>query len=224
MAKATGTASVVGYVQVQTLRGNQGTTAAFAEVEKVVAAYNAANKAKHTAVLVTQLANNTKGMAFQLALLATVARSNGVSMVRLGVHNGHVALCGPLAQIEATRLGMQKATEQYGTMVANALQTHTPKSRVGFHNGYLCGCAAGLQTALGIQATLAYGLGFLYTFPAPGDGTAYGIGHGAALQAGKPATTAASKSTIARKPKTAELPATTDAPTTDAPTTDAVAA
>lgn len=224
MAKTPVTKSaMVSFVQVQTLRGNQGTPAAFAEVEKVVAAHNAATKSKHVAELVTQMPNNTKGMQFQLGLLATVARANGVTMVRLGVHNGHVALCGPLAAVEATRLDMMSATNLYTTMVASAYVPSIHKSRVGFTNGYLCGTPAGLQTALGIVPTLAYGLGFLYTFQAPGDGTAYAIGFAAALEVGKPATTKAERKTRNAKPAATDAPVT-DAPATDAPVTDAVAA
>ena len=90
-------------VQVQTLRGNAGTAAALAQVQAAVTAYNKANgkATPHIVTPVQALANNTKGMQWQLALLATLARQYGATMVRLSVHNGNVALCGTPAAVKA---------------------------------------------------------------------------------------------------------------------------
>ena len=218
MAKVNGSsASAVSFVQVQTLRGNAGIDAAFATVEAAVKTYNAQQPkggTPHIAVKVTALPNNVKGMQWQLALLATLARANGANMVRLNVHNGAVALCGTAAAVKAVQAAMVPATNEYATAVANAYNPATHGNRVGFTNGYLCGCPAGLQTALGITATLAYGIGFLFSFPAPGDGKAYAVGHAAAAATAKavkapkaPKAPKAVTTTAEQAPATADVPA-----------------
>jgi len=226
-------------VQIQTLRGNAGTDAQFAEVEKAVKAHNSANgkSAPHVAVKVTALDANRKGMQWRLALFATLARVNGVSMIRLGVHNGVVALCGPKDAVANVQDAMVPWTNYYATAVANTYSQAVHGNKVGFENGYLCGCPAGLQIAANVAPTLAYGLGFLFSFPAPGDGKAYGIGQTAAYTAGTSAVVVATKTAgkpntrtaAPRKIRPTQLPATTtatdatdatDATTTDAPTTD----
>jgi hypothetical protein len=215
----------VGYVQVQTLRNTTGgTTAALAAVQTAVAAHNAKypKAVAHTCVSVTALPNNTKGMQWQLALLATLARQHGATMVRLSVHNGAVALCGTPAAIAATQAAMVPAYNAYSTAASNAYNPAAHGNRVGFTNGYLCGCPAGLQAGLAITATLQYGLGYLFTFAAPGSGSAYAIGYAAALATAKTAT----KPAVATKPRkapTATAPTAT-APTATAPTATAVAA
>lgn len=217
----------VTFVQVQTLRNTTGgTAAAFTAVQAAVAAYNAANPkgVAHTAVLVTALQNNTKGMQWQLALLATLARQHGASMVRLSVHNGNVALCGTPAAIAATQGAMVPAYNAYATMAANAYNPAQHGNRVGFTNGYLCGCPAGLAAGLAQTATLAYGVGYLFTFAAPGTGAAYAMGHAAAqatAKTAKPAAKAGKAAKPAAKPAQAPTTATT-APAlaaTTAPTT-----
>lgn len=182
-------------VQVQTLKGSGGMDAALAVVESAVAIYNKANSkaTPHVVVDVTAVESNTKGMQWQLALLAVVARQNGVNMIRLNVHNGRVALCGPAKAIEATRVAMIKAHNDYSTLTSNSYNQERDGNRVGFTNGFLCGCPAGLQDGLKIQATLAYGIGSLFSFPAPGTGIAYNAGHKAALALVKPVAPRVSK-------------------------------
>ena len=219
MGKVNGSsASAVSYVQIQTLRGKAGIDAAFASVEAAVKAHNAAQPkgaTPHTAVLVTALQNNVKGMQWNLALLATLARANGASMVRLDVHNGAVALCGTAAAVKATQQAMVPMRDTYATMVANAYNPAVHGNRVGFTNGYMCGCPAGLQSALGITATLAYGIGFLFSFPAPGDGKAYAIGHAAAFATAKTVKAPTTRTRGKRNEATAtaeQAPATADVP------------
>lgn len=234
MAKATvTTTSVAAFVQIQTLRGTQGHAAALATVQAAVDAFNKAQPkgaTPHIVHAVRALPNNTKGMQFQLALLATLARQHGCTLVRLSVHNGEVALCGPKASVEAAHNALVPAYNALSTAVASAFDAGKHGNRVGFTNGWLCGAPAGLQVALGIAPTLAYGVGFLFTFPAPGDGKAYALGQAygvanAATVVGKPTTKPAKP---ARKPAAKPaVSATTDATTeatTDATTDDAAAA
>lgn len=194
MGKATVTAGSNGkqapaltLVQVQTLAGNVGVQALYNQVQAAVKAYNATapKGGQHVCVQHMALANNTKGMQWQLALLATVARQHGCTMVRLGVHGGAVALCGPQANVAALAKAFTAMHNVYGTMAANATQNQTG-NRVSFSNAYLCGCPAGLQIAAKITPTLAYGIGYLFAFAAPTNSAAYAAGQQAAANAYKP--------------------------------------
>lgn len=178
MAKATVTTSVISpiSVKIQTLRGTQGTAAAVTAVEAAVKTFNAQQpkgSVAHTVETFEAVAPNTKGMQWQLAVLATVARCHEVTMIRLNVHNGMVALCGPKTSIEAVRKATIDTRNIYATLVSSAYNPATDGNRVGFINGYLCGLPAGMQIASKVTPTLAYGLGFLFDFPAPGSGVAY---------------------------------------------------
>jgi len=226
MASATVSTSSVAYVQIQTLKtGTGGHDATLASVAKAVADYNAAlpkGSVKHDVVRVDALPNNVKGMQFQLALMATLARANGVTMIRLSVHGGTVALCGPSASIATVRKQMPDAYDRIGTLVANTYNATTHGNRVGFYNGFLCGVPAGVQSALKITPQLAYGIGYLFTFPAPGDGRSYAAGYAAGLKLGTPWA----KATAPKTPKTPKAVAATtaDATTADATTADATTA
>ena len=216
---AQGTQAVL--VQVQTLRGNGGHTAALASVQAAVTAYNAANPkaTPHAVVSVTALPNNTKGMQWQLALLATLARKNGAHMVRLSVHNGNVALCGTQAAITATQAAMQPT---YNALVTAAANAYTPAlgNKVGYQNGWLCGAVAGMQVAYKVQAQLQYAIGYLFAFAAPGNGTAYLAGQAvyataSTPKATAPKATAPKTTTIANAPSAPSAnPATPSAATT----------
>lgn len=206
-ANTTVTGNGVVLVQVQTLRGNAGVQAAFAQVQAAVTAYNKANPraTPHTCTLVPQMPNNTKGMQAALALLATLARHHGANMVRLGVHNANVALCGTPAALKAVQAGF---TPLYNTMATAAASSYNPAThgnRVGYTNGYMCGYPAGLQVAWGVTASLAYGVGFLYAFAAPGSGASYATGQ----NAGKAAAPKAPKApaTAPKAPKAPKAPA-----------------
>lgn len=207
MARSNGSQPVaqLALVQVQTIKGGQGHAAAFAEVENAVKAHNKLNgkSAPHVAVAVEVLPSNTKGLAWKLALLAVVARVNGASMVRLGVHGGQVALCGTRGAVEATRKAMADASATCGTVVSTAYDPSKHGARMGYVNGFLCGMPAGLQVAGKVATTLAYGLGYLFTFPVPGDGNAYRLGQNAGsalVKIGKAAST--------RKPATPKVETT----------------
>jgi len=230
-ANVTPSSSAVSFVQVQTLHNTTGgTVAALATVEAAVKAYNAQapkGATPHAVAHIPVLANNTKGMQWQLALLATLARANGATMVRLSVHNGQVALCGTPAALKATQAAMVPATNTYATAVAAAYNPAQHGNRVGFSNGYLCGCPAGLSAGLGITATLAYGIGYLFTFPAPSNAAAYALGHAAGVASakdGKPAPKAGKLSPKALAATTDEPTATDELTATDEPTTTEVAA
>lgn len=193
-------------VQVQTLRGSQGLEEAIKTVQAAVDAHNKANpKAPaHVVETVMALPNNTKGMQWQLALLATLARKNGATMIRLNVHNAQVALCGPAKAIEATKLEMVPHFNHLSTLAAATYNPAKDGNKVGFMNGFLCGCPAGLQDSWKITTTLQYGVGFLFAFPAPGTGVAYEIGYKAAGLLHKPE--AQPKPRAAKKPKAVEAP------------------
>lgn len=219
MAQGTqGTTGTVGTVSVQTLRGTQGHAAALASVQAAVQAYNKANPkaVPHVVASVTALPNNVKGMQWQLALLATLARQNACTMVRLSVHNGHVALCGPAAGVQATQAAMVPTYNQLVTMAAAAYNPATHGNRVGFTNAYLCGVPAGMPAP---TAQLAYGLGYLFTFVAPGNATAYAMGYAAGTKlAAKPVAPKAPKAPKAAKPAVAAAaPAAPAAPAAAAP-------
>ena len=217
---ATGTV----FVQVQTVAtGAGGTTAAFTAVQAAVAKHNAANPkaVPHVAVLHNVLPNNTKGMQYQLALWATVCRVHGVTMVRLGVHGGQVALCGTKAGITAAQGAVMPLANAYATAVAQAYNPATHGARVAFANSYLCGCPAGLQVANKITPTLAYGIGYLYAF-ATLSGPYYVMGQNAA--AGMAAPKAPCTPRAAKAPKgTATQPATGQVAATTATATGQVA-
>lgn len=186
----------VSLVQVQTLRGNAGVQAATTVVQNAVNAYNATNKASHVVHTFSALAPNTKGMQVQLCLLAALARKNGCTLIRLSVHNGNVALCGTQAAINAT---LAAAVPTYNAMQTLATNTYVPAThgaRMGFINAFMCGLCASLQN--GAPATvLAYGIGHLFTMPAPGSGTAYALGANATLA---PATTAPATPRVSKAP------------------------
>lgn len=185
-------------VQVQTMHGKQGTAAAMAEVQNAVKAHNKLNgkAAPHVAVQVRELENNTKGMQYRLALLATVARLNGATMVRLGIHGGAVALCGTKGAIEATHKAHAVALNTCRTLVDNTYDPSKHGSRVGFVNGFTCGLPAGMQVAGKVATVAQYGVGFLYPFQAPGDGNAYALGQTAGMalvKSNRPATSRTGK-------------------------------
>lgn len=204
MAKAQHNVSTL--VSVQTLRGNTGHAVALASVELAVKAHNGTlgkGVAQHEVVSITALPNNVKGMQWQLALLATLARKHGATMVRLSVHNGNVALCGPKAAIAATQAAMVPAYNLYQTMATAAYNPAAHGNRVGYTNGFLCGCPAGLQVASKVQTELAYGIGFLYPFSMPGSGTAYAAGYAAAHKAATtPIATRVAKVATTKAPST----------------------
>lgn len=190
-------------VQVQTLRGSQGLEESVKSVRAAVDAHNKANPKQpaHVVEVVTALPNNTKGMQWQLALLATLARKNGATMIRLNVHNAQVALCGPAKAVEAVRLETIPKFNEYSTLAAATYNPASDGNRVGFMNGFLCGCPAGLQDQLKVTPLLQYGVGYLYPFQAPGTGVAYEAGYKAALALGQAPKEAKPKA--ARKPKAA---------------------
>ena len=199
-------------VQVQTLRGNAGKAEALKAVEAAVAKYNAGAKGEqHIVEAVEALRPNTKGMQFQLALLATLARINGATMIRLSVHNGDVALCGPAKAVEATKAAMAPAYNALMTAANGAYVPSTHGNRVGFTNSFLCGAPAGMQTAAEVAVQLEYAVGYLFTFPMPGNEAAYQMG----AKAGEALTGKAHpKAVPATKRKTAPktAPAATEAP------------
>ena len=183
-------------VQVQTLRGTAGLQAAQDVVTAAIAKHNATpGNVTHTAHFMAALPPNVKGMQVQLSLLAALARANGATCIRLSVHNGNVAICGTQESIDAT---LAATVPTYNAMATLTAATYTPAEhgpRMGFTNGFMCGLCAGLNST---PATLAYGLGSLFSFPAPGNGTAYGLGVAAA-------------STLASTPATPATPAATAA-------------
>jgi hypothetical protein len=197
-------------VQIQTLRGTAGIAEALKSVEAAVAKRNTENPktVAHVVEQVTALPNNVKGMQWQLALLATLARKNDATMIRLSVHNGHVALCGTPKAVETTRNAMLPAYNALVTAVSNAYSPSKHGNRVGFTNGWLCGAPAGMQDAAKLTPELGYGIGFLFEFPAPGTGVAYDLGYaeyakpsatGEAAKAAKAAKAAANKAAKAAK-------------------------
>lgn len=197
MAKAVSTSVVSPVaVSVQTLRGTQGVEAAVAIVDKAVKAFNATlpkGSTMHVIESFEAVPANTKGMQWQLATLATVARLHDATMIRLSVHNGMVALCGTKTAIEATRKTMIATKVEFGTLVNTSYDANTDGNRLGYTNAFLCGCPAGLQVAARITPTLAYGLGILFDFPAPGTGAAYVKGQLAAAKAYVPVVAKAPK-------------------------------
>lgn len=221
MARSNGSTNgvAVTLVRVQTLKGGKGIEDSMATVNKAVKDYNAAqgkNATPHVAVQVEAVPSNRKGMAWQLAMIATLARSNGVTMVRLSVHGGDVALCGPKPLVAATMAAIEPTYNALQTMVGNAYNESVHGNRVGFYNGFLCGVPAGIQVARGIVATIAYGIGYFHDFPAPGNGASYKIGHAAGLVMGKQAAPA-------RKPRTERKPATPTAMAEESTADEAVA-
>ena len=187
MAKSVVSAVAPVQVAIQTMRESQGFDKAFDTVQKAVKAHNAANpkQTAHVAVRDTVQTMNSKGMQFALALAATLARINGATMVRLGVHGGEVAYCGTPESVKATRDAMVPARNYYATLVNQTYDASAHGNKVGFENGFLCGCPAGLQVAANVTATLAYGVGFLFNFPVTGDGKGYAIGQSMAHKAGR---------------------------------------
>lgn len=161
-------------VAVQTLRGNAGVDEAIKAVQAAVDKYNAANPdGQHAVHTFVALPPNVKGMQVQLSLWSVLARTHGATLIRLNVHNGNVALCGPQAAIDKV---LAEFVPTYNAMVTLAAATYKPAEhgpRMGFNNGFLCGLTAGMD---GTPATLAYGLGGLFNFPMPGNGSAYELG------------------------------------------------
>lgn len=161
-------------VQVQTLRGNSGVEVATQAVQTAVDKHNAANPDnQHAVVTFVALPPNVKGMQVQLSLLAALARRNGATLIRLNVHNGNVALCGPSSAIAATQASWVPTYNALATLAASTYNAAEHGAKMGFTNAYLCGLTASLDV---VPATLAYGLGMLFSFPAPGNGSAYALG------------------------------------------------
>lgn len=179
----------VTFVAVQTMRGGNVAAATLA-VQAAVTAYNATNNATHTATPFTVLPNNTKGMQHALTLWAQLARLHGCTLVRLAVHGGACMLVGPQDAITATQAAYTPAYNAAVTAAAAAYNPATHGPRAAFTNGYTCGSAAALYRT---PATLAYGVGMLHTFTAPGNGSAYAIGYAATPEATPASTPAAPK-------------------------------
>lgn len=206
--QGTGTQAAQVLVSVQTMRGNLGQAATLAAVQAAVATYNAAQPKgtqPHVVQGFTALAANTKGMQWQLAMVATVARTKGATMVRLSVHNGNVAICGTQAAVNAT---LAAVPTTYANLVTLAAQAYTPAlgNKVGYQNAWLCGYVAGMQVAAKVVTHLQYGLGYLYPFTAPANGAAYATGQAAGTQAAVVAPKAPAK---VRAPKTTQAVAST---------------
>jgi len=187
-------------VSVQTLRGNAGLEEAQKSVTSAVAKFNEIGKQQHEVEFFQAVAPNTKGMQFQLSLWAQLARVNGCNLIRLNVHNGNVALVGPANEVREVMdnyVTIQSALLTKASQVYNVAE-HGP--RMGFTNGYLCGLTAAMSTP---KAELAYGIGMLFQFPKPGNGTAYDLGaKGLDLELA-PAAPAAPKSRTRRTSKAA---------------------
>lgn len=176
-------------VAVQTQRGTNGTVAAQNAVETALAVYNTANpNAQHVAVHFVVLPLNTKGMQFALSLYAQLARLHGCTLIRNAVHGGACSLVGPATAVAAVQAAYTPAYNAAITAAAAAYNAAVHGQRMAFTNGYTCGAAAALTNA---APALAYGIGMLHTFAAPGNGTAYGIGAAAAPVATAPTATAA---------------------------------
>jgi len=195
-------------VMVQTIRGNAGIEAALKAVQDGVTVYNKANpQANHKVVHIEALPSNVKGMQWQLALIATLARKHEATMIRLSVHNAQIALCGPAKAIEAVQKEVATVYNDYMTLMAATFNPAVHGNKVGFSNGFLCGCPAGLQDALNLRAELRYGVGFLFAFPAPGSGDAYNLGYEATKALVAPAKVRpAAKPRAAAKPRVAKEP------------------
>lgn len=181
-------------VQVQTLRGNSGVAAATQAVTDAVAKFNAQNGTADVVQGFVALPPNVKGMQVHLSLLAVLARSQGATLIRLSVHNGNVVLCGPQADVDAVLAAWTPAYNALVTQSAAVYNVTVHGPRMGFNNAFQCGLIAGMDTT---PAVLAYGLGGLFTFPAPGNGSAYNLGIEAA-------TTYAPKSAPAKRSKVAK--------------------
>lgn len=171
---------MAGLVQIQTLRGNAGLEEAVKAVEAAVAKRNsgAAEDDQHVVNTFAALPPNVKGMQVQLSLLAVLARNHGCTLIRLNVHNGNVALCGTAAEVAQVQ---EVWTPHYNAMSTLASATYSPAvhgPRMGFTNGFLCGMAAGMIER---PAVLGYGIGSLFSFPKPGNGTAYDLGAAALI-------------------------------------------
>lgn len=208
MARSNGSKSVVvapSLVQIQTVKvDSNGYGAALAAIGVKVAAFNKATKAQHIVVEHAVMPMNTKGMQASLALVAVLARSHGASMIRVGVHGGQVAICGPKAAVQATIDAIMPMSGQLRTLADNTYRASEHGARVGFINGFLCGAPAGLQLARGLVATIAYAAGYLFDFPTPGTGSAYLIGQ----QSAQALATAPAKAPAKARAKTpAKAPA-----------------
>jgi hypothetical protein len=161
-------------VAIQTLRGNAGTLAAQELVEKAVAAHNATHNATHATVTFMALAPNTKGMQVHLSLWAVLARTYGATLVRLNVHNGMCTLAGTPEAIAATQSAFTATYNAISTLAAATYNASVHGQRMAFTNAFMCGVCGGLATSAP-TATLAYGVGYLHTFPAP-NATHYATG------------------------------------------------
>ena len=157
-------------VKLQTLRGTAGVATMQDAVTKAVAKASP----DHAVEFLEALPANTKGMQCALSLWAALARANGATAIRLGVHQGYIALCGPRAAVDATIAAFTPTLSAVKTAAANAYTgTEGQGARMAFMNAYTCGLCAAIDAA-NAPATVAYGLGGLHEFPAPGNGTAYG--------------------------------------------------
>jgi len=189
-----------GLVSLQTLRG----TAGVATMEAAVRAAVAKAEPSHTVEVFDALPANTKGMQLALSLWAALARANGATAIRLGVHQGTIALCGTKAAIEATKAAYAPTYNAVMTATNNAYTGDASQgSKMSFTNGYACGLVASLD-ASNAPAAIAYGLGgsHLHAFPAPGNGTAYGQGFKAKV-ASTPAPAAKAPAPAAKATKAA---------------------
>lgn len=186
-------------VSVQTLRGTAGTQEAQKSVSAAVAKFNETSKVPHRVEFFQALPPNTKGMQFRLSLLAQLARVNGCNLIRLSVHNGEVALCGPDDQVQQVLDSYIDLHNVFSTKATSAFDPSTGSKRMAFMNGYTCGLTAGLFPGM---PQLAYGIGTLFAFPKPGDGKAYDLGE-AALDLEEAPAPAPRRSTKARSVKAA---------------------
>ena len=183
-------------VSIQTLRGTNGVAEAQKVVSSAVAKFNETSKVPHVAEFTVALQPNTKGMQFRLTLIAQLARQNGCTMIRLSVHGGEIAVCGPAAQVREVLDNIITFHNVLVTQATSAYNASIHGKRMPFMNGYECGLASGLFTG---APQLAYGVGMLFQFPKPGDGKAYDLGAAAMSKVEATPAPAPTKSTRARK-------------------------
>ena len=168
-----GSYTMSGLVSVQTLRGTAGLEEAQKVVSTAVAKFNEGSKEQHEVVFFTAVDPNTKGMQFRLSLWAQLARANGCNLIRLSVHNGNVALVGPADDVARVQ---EEFTPVYNALVTKATQVYVAAEhgpRMGFMNAYECGLCAAMSVP---TPALSYGIGTLFQFPKPGNGSAYDLG------------------------------------------------
>lgn len=184
-------------VGIQTLRGVSGLEESTKVVQAAVEKYNAGQPKdqQHVVEVFAALPPNTKGMQIRLSALAVQARQCGCTLIRLGVHNGNVAVCG--LPEDVVRVAEQ-ATLLYNVVSTKASQVYKPAehgARMGFFNSFACGAIAGQDSS---PAEIAYGVGTLFFFPVPGNAAAYELGYAFGQGESAPAQVPA-KSTRTRK-------------------------